>query len=51
MGNEVSRPQLYHRISRALPPTNNFGGDNSDWVDKGVKAFASDGDRDQFICT
>ena len=52
MGNEVSKPQLYARISKALPPVApQYGNnENSDWVDKGTKAFASDGDRNQFIC-
>ena len=53
MGNEESKPQtLYRRISKALPPVApQYGNnENSDWVDKGAKAFASDGDRDQFIC-
>ena len=53
MGNEESKPQtLYRRISKALPPVAPQYGinENSDWVDKGAKAFASDGDRDQFIC-
>lgn len=53
MGNEESKPQtLYRRISKALPPiAPQYGvNENSDWVDKGTKAFASDGDRDQFIC-
>jgi hypothetical protein len=53
MGNEESKPQtLYRRISKALPPIAPAYGvnENSDWVDKGTKAFASDGDRDQFIC-
>ena len=52
MGNEESKPQtLYRRISKALPPVApQYGNnENSDWVDKGAKAFASDGDRDQFI--
>jgi hypothetical protein len=53
MGNEVSRPQLYTRISKALPPlAPQYGpNENIDWVDKGTKAFASEGDREQFICT
>lgn len=53
MGNEVSKPQLYTRISKALPPlAPQYGtNENIDWVDKGVKAFASEGDREQFICT
>jgi hypothetical protein len=53
MGNEVSKPQLYARISKALPPlAPQYGiNENIDWVDKGTKAFASEGDREQFICT
>ena len=53
MGNEESKPQLYTRISRALPPlAPQYGlNENIDWVDKGTKAFASEGDREQFICT
>jgi hypothetical protein len=53
MGNEESKPAtLYRRISKAIPPTAPQYGpnENSEWVDKGAKAFASDGDRDQFIC-
>jgi hypothetical protein len=55
MGNETSKPgptTLYGRISKAIPPTAPQYGvnENSDWVDKGMKAFASEGDRDQFIC-
>lgn len=52
MGNEASKPQLYTRISKALPPlAPQYGtNDNIDWVDKGTKAFASEGDREQFIC-
>ena len=52
MGNEVSKPQLYTRISKALPPlAPQYGiNENIDWVDKGTKAFASEGDREQFIC-
>jgi hypothetical protein len=55
MGNENSKPgptTLYGRISKAIPPTAPQYGvnENSDWVDKGMKAFASEGDRDQFIC-
>ncbi|KAM0695486.1 hypothetical protein Q7P36_005845 [Cladosporium allicinum] len=51
MGNEVSKPQLYARISKALPPlAPQYGiNENIDWVDKGTKAFASEGDREQFI--
>jgi hypothetical protein len=53
MGNEESKPQLYTRISKALPPlAPQYGlNENIDWVDKGTKAFASEGDREQFICT
>lgn len=53
MGNEVSKPQLYARISKALPPlAPQYGiNENIDWLDKGTKAFASEGDREQFICT
>ena len=53
MGNEVSKPQLYTRISKALPPlAPQYGiNENIDWVDKGTKAFASEGDREQFVCT
>jgi hypothetical protein len=53
MGNETSKPQLYARISKALPPlAPQYGiNENIDWVDKGTKAFASEGDREQFICT
>jgi hypothetical protein len=55
MGNETSKPgptTLYGRISKAIPPTAPQYGvnENSDWVDKGMKAFASESDRDQFIC-
>jgi len=51
MGNEVSKPQLYTRISKALPPlAPQYGtNENIDWVDKGTKAFASEGDREQFV--
>ena len=53
MGNETSRPTtLYGRVSKAIPPmAPQYGlNENSEWVDKGVKAFASEGDREQFIC-
>ena len=53
MGNEISRPPtVYGRISKAIPPVAPQYGtnENCDWVDKGVKAFASEGDREQFIC-
>lgn len=53
MGNENSRPTtLYGRVSKAIPPmAPQYGlNENSEWVDKGVKAFASEGDREQFIC-
>ena len=52
MGNEESKPQLHTRISKALPPlAPQYGtNENIDWVDKGTKAFASEGDREQFVC-
>jgi hypothetical protein len=48
----VSLHTTTHTISKAIPPTAPQYGpnENSEWVDKGAKAFASDGDRDQFIC-
>lgn len=50
MGADASKPALYHNISKALPPADPYGiHANSDWVDKGSKAFASAADREQFI--
>jgi hypothetical protein len=53
MGNDPSKPTTLHgRISATLPPiVSQYGyNDNSEWVDKGTKAFASEADREQFIC-
>ncbi|KAM0719942.1 hypothetical protein Q7P37_004077 [Cladosporium fusiforme] len=50
MGQETSRPALYHPISKALPHYSAYGHDERrEWAEKGVKPFDSEGDREQFI--
>lgn len=51
MGSGASRPTLYNRVARAIPPvTVHALTADSEWAGKGVKVFASEKDREQFIC-
>lgn len=51
MGSGASRPNLYTRVARAIPPvTVHALTADSEWAGKGVKVFASEKDREQFIC-
>jgi hypothetical protein len=52
MGNATSKDILYDRLAATVPPVQQMGmQENHRYTDLGVKAFANEGERTQFIRT